>query len=634
MAEDDEQVCRYCLGDDSEENLVRACACRGSAALVHSSCLIAYAEEQQKLHLPVLIECPTCRTPFIGPAAVELLKLLQEQIGVTDGQNHKLVAETHVAMAQQLMVSFKFKEALSHAERAVEMLENLQSKQLPFEVAGGPLDMAEALAILALVQSMSGEDGSAEVAASALDLLDEHYGGQCGADSVRVAMALGVLSLSQKSKRQASLAARVWSLLEEFFGEEDMLEVVTSNTAMSTILLVKVHCDVEMGKYEAAIVFNERMSRALRQKFGCRHIVTISATKLYAQTLSLVGKHHEAQQLIRDMLSAAGTMGAEEWLLSLRACKAQLLGEEGQIEGMHSELLSIQSCGMNSLLRAEVLRQLRVSEAVRENKKEVQQLFVEAKALEASAEWEEIFLDAQVLHVCEEHQEAEMLLTDALQQLDEKWGCQGGPVLQTQIARAQQFWCRNLSGARKDAMQDWLAKVRSTCCKQQESKGVTLDCKPIARGDEVQSLVCIQTGAQTWAVREGDAGKVTEKPKHGHAVIDFGNAEPHFATLSLSDICHREEFDSCIAKRRREWHGYKVGQHVRSLVAMRSSFPRPLGVGDVGVITAIDRAHGQANVDFGGAEPLQHSLALGSECAMADFDDRVRSLRNDSALSG
>lgn len=74
--DDDDRICRYCLADASEGELISPCACKGGQRWVHTECLVSWQRSvlvTQPTH-PAFYEddvrqtiCSVCRTPFNRP---------------------------------------------------------------------------------------------------------------------------------------------------------------------------------------------------------------------------------------------------------------------------------------------------------------------------------------------------------------------------------------------------------------------------------------------------------------------------------------------------------------------------------------------------------------------------------------
>eukprot|EP00959_Pyramimonas_sp_CCMP1952_P441332 9239125-Pyramimonas_sp.AAC.2 len=69
----EEILCKICYegqeDEDGPKELVRPCACRGSAAYIHIACL-----KQWHLSLgnPTTLRCPTCKQAYVGNVAVQV----------------------------------------------------------------------------------------------------------------------------------------------------------------------------------------------------------------------------------------------------------------------------------------------------------------------------------------------------------------------------------------------------------------------------------------------------------------------------------------------------------------------------------------------------------------------------------
>jgi hypothetical protein len=72
----EERQCRICFEGAEEEDLVRPCACRGSAAFIHIGCLKEWHRSTVKQSLVTQSgrvttpRCKTCKQPYVGHVAV------------------------------------------------------------------------------------------------------------------------------------------------------------------------------------------------------------------------------------------------------------------------------------------------------------------------------------------------------------------------------------------------------------------------------------------------------------------------------------------------------------------------------------------------------------------------------------
>lgn len=635
-------VCRYCLGDDQDEPLVVPCACRGSARHVHISCLVAHARAQHSVGVDISTNCPTCLTPFLGSAGLQLLDLELEHVRDKYGEEHIHVVKVLNLIAGQLIAQLHIEEASARAQQAVDILTRLDAIQAPFSVAGEPLDLLEALSMLFVLQDMSKNEDSKYTEARLFGILKEHYSGECGIDAVRVAKVLLILSQGCTRKtNQHNLLTRSWKMLEGFYGKDKVIETLNAQDAL--VLPARVFSLKEIGEFEAAEEMCARICPKVQQTFGMGHMMSAILVVTHAAVMCELCKLDEAQDLLSGVICAAdaGNDISGPMVTLVRVERARLFGVCGRLGHMREECQDVVDqlragpAYEHSCVNDTALRCLRVAEAAFGNKEQVLNLFAEARELPESLSievWEDLFTDAQAYFAIESSEEAAAQLQQALQKLSDTWGSERMVVLRHAVTAAKRFWLQHLSGSRRDAMDAWLEGLLEEATLpeigaeslQSDLDGAS-DHVPLAKGDAVRSFINLKS-SRSWALQEGDEGTITQDPQHGCAIVSFGEGHPYLR-MSLADVCRKEDFDCCMAGRRKPCRGFEYGQRVRSLDSTSDWHPRALNVGDSGIITALDRAHGRVNVDFGGPERLQCTLLLESVCALDVFDARAADVR-------
>ena len=108
-ADDGSKVCRICLSGDEDEPLVQPCGCRGTAALVHESCLSEWRRTSS--NGTAAYRCGQCHDDYRDALSIELLeeRLLRQR--TTLGNRHSGTIDTIVELGKVLHVLGKFRAA-------------------------------------------------------------------------------------------------------------------------------------------------------------------------------------------------------------------------------------------------------------------------------------------------------------------------------------------------------------------------------------------------------------------------------------------------------------------------------------------------------------------------------------------
>lgn len=635
-------MCRYCLDAGDVDDLVAACACRGSASHVHTSCLLEHARLQQQSSRTgsVSLDCPTCKTQYMGVAALRLLELQLQDVREKFGEAHVSVAQVLQHLATVHMSLYNVEEAKALVDQAVAMLVHLEGcPDVPFDVAGEPLDMAEALSLVSLVQRLA--VGGSEVSLEghqALAILEEHYAHQCGPDALRVSQVLLRHGTYEENRCQVRrILDRSFSLLEEYYGREGAQDQPSSQNTQ----LILAGIAIETGDFERARRICGRIVPRIRQQFGLGHLMMSMAVSVQSSLLTEFGEAQKALEQVDEVLRAAralakGNETAQKMSINVvRVTRAGLLGELGHINAMREECVGVvetvraMAGESDQLVLPLALRHLRLAEAALGNVDEVSRLFSGA-CNPAMTGWEDLLSDASVHLAIGEHEAAEACAQAALSKICKSWAAEDKRrVVRVAVSRMRRFWLLNLSGTRKATMEVWFDKIEADNCEVEQqvecSKLSSYEQNQFAAGVAVRSLVNV-AALQTWAVREGDVGVIDTDPLFGYVEVNFGKEERRVTTLSLTDVCHPEDFSLRMERRMYLCRGLGVGLRVRSLVREDDWYPRALNVGESGVVTAVDRVHGRVNVHFGGTENLQGTLKFRSVCLPEEFDTRMREL--------
>mmetsp|Transcript_20017 Transcript_20017/g.56523 ORF Transcript_20017/g.56523 Transcript_20017/m.56523 type:complete len:997 (-) Transcript_20017:138-3128(-) len=673
------QICRYCLDGGNAEDLVSPCACRGSSSWVHVQCLLSYAKQQQQEHVGIDVTCPTCRTPYMGTAALRLLPLALEDVKRRHGARHVAVARVLKTMAGNHLSLMQFEEAKQCIEAATEMHRSLQDA--PFDVAGEPIDMAEVLAIRIMIdQGMCAilQDAkwdaktSAETVAQVESLLDEHYKHECGPDAPRVAGVLMSLCLGDSDRpvrQRIKMLQRALGLLEGYYGKDHADEYANTLNVLTTMAILAG----EVGDFQTVKTLSGRAIIVQRRHSGPAHPTTLMSCCLLVCAQLKLGEIEEARVLLDQVISIAEQTEFMPALApAMRVVRARLVGELGDVAEMRRECLRIveeansRSDLYTKLKGPEPACTLREAEAVLGRPRGASTPGPEQQERShdsPGSDWEDQLRDLAVRVVLGEEELATAGAHTSARELQAALGADAMRVMHASIAYVRRFWERNLVGAPKARVQAWfeslaeyasaLAYGRRACLRAAARSqdggrlgranlllaaelaaledGVQYGATRFdahAVGDPVRSLINMAS-LSGWALQEGDEGLVEAPgPLHGCASIRFPGGT---VVLPLTDVCSPRDVEERMLSRRQPCRGLAPGQRVRSLVSA-ACHPRPLARGLEGLITAVDRTRGRANVDFGGeAEDsgprLRVTLLLSDVCSVDEFERKLETRR-------
>jgi len=675
------QICRYCLDGGNAEDLVSPCACRGSSSCVHVQCLLSYARQQQQEQAGIDVTCPTCKTPYMGTAALRLLPLALEDVKRRHGAKHVAVARVLKTMAGNHLSLMQFEEAKQCIEAATEMHRSLQDA--PFDVAGEPIDMAEVLAIRIMIdQGMCAilhdtkwdAKASADTVAQVEGILDEHYKHECGPDAPRVAGVLMSLCLGDSDRpvrQRIKMLQRALGLLEGYYGKDRADEYANTLNVLTTMAILAG----EVGDFRTVMALSGRAIVVQQRHYGPAHPTTLMSYCLLVCAQLKLGEIGEARALLDQVISIAEQTEFMPALApAMRVVRARLLGELGDVAEMRRECLRIveeanSRCDLYTKLKGpEPACTLREAEAVLGCKTgDVMTLSREAQEKShdsPGSDWEDQLRDLAVRVVLGDRKEATACAHASARELQAALGLDALRVISASIAYVRRFWVRNLADSRREDLEAWfesLAEYAAALAYARRlvgraaaqgigpgrpgSDGVPLSGWPAGEEDGVQyGATCVDAFAAGdavcslinmaslpgWALHEGEEGLIEAPgPLHGCASIRFGGG---VTALPLTDVCRPSDFRERMAGRGRPCRGLAPGQRVRSLVSA-ACYPRALSRGLEGLITAVDSTRGRVNVDFGRGEAddtgaaLRVTLLLSDVGTADEFEERVEARR-------
>ena len=107
-SDEEERACRICYGDESADDLVQPCACRGTSAWVHRGCLEHWRRTSTKPE--AAYQCGQCGDDYRDELSLELLRerLQREREEEEDALD---TLGTITVLAQQLQFQGKYDEA-------------------------------------------------------------------------------------------------------------------------------------------------------------------------------------------------------------------------------------------------------------------------------------------------------------------------------------------------------------------------------------------------------------------------------------------------------------------------------------------------------------------------------------------
>mmetsp|Transcript_8922 Transcript_8922/g.27690 ORF Transcript_8922/g.27690 Transcript_8922/m.27690 type:complete len:1043 (+) Transcript_8922:71-3199(+) len=670
------QICRYCLDVGDAEDLVSPCACRGSSSSVHVQCLLDYARQQQQEQQGIDVTCPTCKTPYMGTAALRLLPLALEDVKRRYGAQHVAVARVLKTMAGNHLSLMQFAEAKRCIEAAAQMHQDL--RDAPFDVAGEPIDTAEVLAIrimidqgmCAVLQDVRWDaEAAACTVAQVVGILDEHYRHECGPDAPRVAGVLMSLCLGDSERpvrERIRMLQRALGLLESYYGQEHADEYANTLNVLTTMAILAG----EVGDFRTVKGLSERAIVVQRRHSGPAHPTTLMSCCLLVCAQLKLGEVEEARVLLDQVIGVAEQTEFMPALApAMRVVRARLRGELGDVAEMRSECLRIveeanERCDLYTKLKGpEPGCTLREAEAVLGRLRGTSALFPEPQERSPDSpgsDWEDQLRDLAVRVALGDGERATALARASARELQGALGVDALRVMSSSIAYVRRFWARNLAGAQRAHLEAWfdgliehaasLSFARRLCVRAAAAEIVPLAARrrmaaascggdehvdygatradAFLAGDRIQSLINMAS-LPGWALHEGDEGAIEAPgPLHGCASVRFGREA---LVLPLTDVCRPCDFEQRMKWREEPCRGLAKGQKVRSLVSA-NCHPRALARGSEGVITAIDRTRGRVNIDFGGEELLRVTLLLSDVCPLEEFELRLESRR--AAMGG
>uniref|UniRef100_A0A7S0RWC9 RING-CH-type domain-containing protein n=1 Tax=Pyramimonas obovata TaxID=1411642 RepID=A0A7S0RWC9_9CHLO len=338
--EAEEILCKICYeGQEDEEGhkeLVRPCACRGSAAYIHIACL-----KQWHLSLgnPTTLRCPTCKQAYVGNVAVQLARMnlqVVEDIISSKLKDFKeqtkwqeLRATVMTQLAQVLSSQGKYAEALPLFQCSLDLRKKL--------LGPARLEVAESLDAMAELFRMQGQYNEAlrlkkralhirekvlgvdhpgtatsynnlGLVLQSMDLLDEAkpyfesavdiYGKIYGKEHPNLASLLNNLAGLLRNQGNYTEAEELYqqslSIREKVLGPEHPIAAESLNN-LAIVLS-------DMGKLQEAERMSKRCLRIARSFYDCDHPEYLNYQGNYGIILKKMGQTQKARDCMQQAL--------------------------------------------------------------------------------------------------------------------------------------------------------------------------------------------------------------------------------------------------------------------------------------------------------------------------------------------
>eukprot|EP00241_Pyramimonas_parkeae_P006171 CAMPEP_0114250160 /NCGR_PEP_ID=MMETSP0058-20121206/14548_1 /TAXON_ID=36894 /ORGANISM="Pyramimonas parkeae, CCMP726" /LENGTH=419 /DNA_ID=CAMNT_0001363795 /DNA_START=421 /DNA_END=1680 /DNA_ORIENTATION=+ len=297
---EEEHTCKICYENaetSDQGNLVRPCACRGSAAYIHIGCLKQW---HMSLGNPTTLRCPTCKQAYVGHVAIELAEMnvkLVEEIIKEKMSNRKERAkwkELHATVltqhAQVLSSQGKYGEALPLFQRSLDVRIKLLGPER--------LEVAESLDAMAELYRMQGQyDEALRLKRRALHIREKVLGADHPGTATsynNIGLVLQSMDKLDEAKPYFENAVAIYSRI--YGPEHPNLASLLNNLAG----LLR-----NQGKYAQAVELYKR-SLAIRVKvLGPEHPIAAESLNNLAIVLSDMGELEEAERMSKRCLVIA-----------------------------------------------------------------------------------------------------------------------------------------------------------------------------------------------------------------------------------------------------------------------------------------------------------------------------------------
>mmetsp|Transcript_11447 Transcript_11447/g.15605 ORF Transcript_11447/g.15605 Transcript_11447/m.15605 type:complete len:576 (+) Transcript_11447:557-2284(+) len=309
LCDEYERVCKICYEDEEEKGeeesgaLVSPCACRGSARLVHVSCLKRWHAHEG---YPPDLLCKTCNTPYSGAVAVELARMNLEAAVGARGYRDAGVAEALTQLGSLLQGQGLYDDAEQLLRQSLEIDTKLCGVVHP--------TVASDLVRLGDLYSVRGLPHKAEpLQKRALNIRRTVLGPSHFAVAESLTKLASLEALQEKFDRALDMFQRALQILERL-GPSEPLEVAKVLTLSAQIHRVR-------GEYERA---TSLLERALGLTVGVRgdmDMDSIRAREALAELAAARGQEEQAEagflQLLVDKEAASGGHRGEEYARTL-----------------------------------------------------------------------------------------------------------------------------------------------------------------------------------------------------------------------------------------------------------------------------------------------------------------------------
>lgn len=333
------RVCRFCLGEDGEEDpgcgeagadrdFVHPCPCRGSAKFVHLGCLVQHFVARGDWHN---FRCPTCKQGYEGKALRQLAQLSLARVSEEHGPEAPQVAHSLCYLAQAHAQLGEARVSKNLLEGGLKILEK--------RYGHGHVATAAMLAELASAYGKLGDvKTQKDLLEKSLEIKERHF----GVGHINTAVTLNNLATAHSElgnvQQEKALLERSLEIKERHYGKGHV------QTTAALVNLAGVYG--ELGDVPKAREFLEWSLDIEERHFGVGHVETAITLNNLALACGEEGDLHRMRELLsRSLAIKQQHFGLDHQELCLTLANLGMvcgaLGEDKAAQGHCSHALHI-----------------------------------------------------------------------------------------------------------------------------------------------------------------------------------------------------------------------------------------------------------------------------------------------------